>query len=41
MNNLLKFNTVFNNNNSLVVYVNQALLGCYLCHSRRYNNHIF
>ena len=29
----LKIKTVFNKNKSLIVYVNQALLGFYLCQS--------
>ena len=36
VNNLSKFKTVFNNNRSLIVYVNHALLGFHLSQSRRY-----
>ena len=32
MNNLLKAKKYFNNNKSLIVYINHALLGFYLCH---------
>ena len=41
MNNVLQFKENFNNNKSLIAYINHALLGFYLFQSRRYQCHRF